>query len=400
MKMVKLTSPLAILFALVLAPPLNAGPSVGRYADGTPYRIDAEGNEIVDQLAELELEKQNSQFRIQALEKDLEEKEIALQQRRSNQPEPQLYGEEKTASAAVSVAAVAAAAETARNSTRLKKDLEAAESARLQLQRKLKALESETVPEQQFIANSRRKELEIGQLKDKLALYSKELEKNKEVIKGQQRKSEVLNEELEKSKESVKGQQRKSEVLGEEFEKSKESVKSEQQRILDQQQKVMYALQKNLERAKFENGVLSKKVQTQKILEAKQAQTHDVNFEPIKARYNFSSALKTESIRGDSEPKPKLDHGMLAQAQRYVTEIDGSMALRDRLFTEYNKKPELVVSFKPRELKAPNGESLATLRTKLHRVTTQGDLTRAMSGLRSILMLVKDDIALVKRLDK
>ena len=180
MKMVKLTSPLAILFALVLAPPLNAGPSVGRYADGTPYRIDAEGNEIVDQLAELELEKQNSQFRIQALEKDLEEKEIALQQRRSNQPEPQLYGEEKTASAAVSVAAVAAAAaETARNSTRLKKDLEAAESARLQLQRKLKALESETVPEQQFIANSRKKELEIGQLKDKLALYSKELEKNK-----------------------------------------------------------------------------------------------------------------------------------------------------------------------------------------------------------------------------
>jgi hypothetical protein len=91
---------------------------------------------------------------------------------------------------------------------------------------------------------------------------------------------------------------------------------------------------------------------------------------------------------------------MMAQAQRYISEIEGAVALRDRLYAEYNKKPGKVVSFKPRDLKATNGESFKSLRARVHRVTTQGDLTRAMGGLRSVLSLVRDDIALVQRLNR
>lgn len=370
MKRVQLTSVSAIFLALVLTPPLSADPTVGRYADGTPYRIDADGNEIVDQLAELELEKQNAQFRIQALEKDLEEKENALRNLPSTQPEPHLY-------------AVGEGAKVTNELVQLKQELEAAESDRINLQNKLKKLERQKESEEVLVANTRKKEKEIQALNMQLSSYREELEKNKGVIQGYEKRSMVLGAELEKT--------------GQELIKTKESIKSQQQRILEEQQKAMYALQKKLERAKFENELLSEKVKDQRIPRIEFVEVSKEDFAP-RARYSFESHGR--AVPPYVEPKPKLDQAMLAQAQRSIAEIEGATALRDRLFSEYNKKPERVVSFKPRDLKAASGESFASLRARVHRVANQGDLTRAMGGLRSVLSLVRDDIALVQRLNK
>jgi hypothetical protein len=370
MKMVQLTSSSAIFLILALTAPLSAESKVGRYADGTPYRIDADGSEIVDQLAELELEKQNAHFRIQALEKDLEEKENALENRRSSQPEPRLYVAEEDRKRTEELA-------------HLKQELKTAESKRLNLQNKLTEFEKGKESEEVLIANTRKKEQEIEVLKKQLSSYREELEKNKEVIKGHEKQSRVLGAELEKT--------------GQELMETKESVKSEQQRILEEQQKAMYALQKKLERAKFENELLSEKVKDQRNPRAESLEVYNADLSP-RARYDFAPSVR--SVRPNVEPKPKLDQGMMAQAQRYIAEIEGGMALRDRLFSEYNKKPGRVVSFKPRDLKATSGESFASLRARVHRVTTQGELTRAMGGLRSVLSLVRDDIALVQRLNK
>lgn len=370
MKMVQLPSSSAILLALLLVSPLSAEPKVGRYADGTPYRIDDDGNEIVDQLAELELEKQNAQFRIQALEKDLEEKEIALQNRRSNQPEPKLFVAEENERSEGEL-------------EQLKQELKTAESEKQHLKSKLNKFEQEKESEEVLIVSTQKKEKEIQALKNQLASYEQELKEHKEAIKGHEKQSRLLGAELEKT--------------GQELVKTKESVKSEQQRMLEEQQKATYALQKKLERAKFENELLAEKIKNQTSQRAEPSEAYNGDFSP-RARYDFASVARPMKPRIES--KPKLDSGMVAQAQRYISEIEAAVALRDRLFSEYNSKPGKVVSFKPRDLKATSGESFASLQSRVHRVTTQGDLTRAMGGLRSVLSLVRDDIALVQRLNK
>jgi hypothetical protein len=370
MKMVQLPSSSAILLALFLSSPLSAEPKVGRYADGTPYRIDNDGNEIVDQLAELELEKQNAQFRIQALERDLEEKENALQNGHSNQPEPKLYGAEEDEKRVTELA-------------KLKQELRAAESEKQDLKNKLTRIEKGKESEEILLATSERKEKEIRALKDQLASYEQELEKSREALKGHEKRSILLGAELEKT--------------GQELTRTKESVKTEQQRMLEEQQKAMYALKKKLERAKFENELLAEKVKNQTNPRIGSNEAYNGEISP-RARYDFASSAR--SVKPKIESKPKLDPGMVAQAQRYITEIEGAVALRDRLFSEYNNKPGKVVSFRPRDLKATTGESFANLRARVHRVTTQGELTRAMGGLRSVLSLVRDDIALVQRLNK
>jgi hypothetical protein len=341
---------------------LTAEPKLGRYADGTPYRIDADGNEIVDQLAQLEVEKRDAEFRIQALERDLEVKELALAEVQDNE-------------------------ELSSSDTTRKDNVTSA--------RVTSARPSGTPPEPHLYKDDRQGQLsqkELSQLRLDLA------------------KSESMRKELLKTMAELKKEKQQYQKLlntnNRAISNLRDSRDVEQQKLKDQleernkEQARVALLEDKLKKEQLKNATLAKKIG--ELNKPKEEVIGSFNLDlGNNARARYDTAVHQQPKRSYpsyTAPIENVDRSLLSQAKRYVTEIEGAIAVRDRLFKEYNDKKNRVVSFTPRGLQLSNGESYALLKRRLHRVNTTRELTQIMRGLRAIQTLLNDDIALVRRL--
>jgi hypothetical protein len=77
-------------------PQQSASSELGKLPDGRAYRVDAEGNQLVDHIAELEVEKADLAKQVEALSNDIEHKEKLLEQVSSSATAPKLLPVETT----------------------------------------------------------------------------------------------------------------------------------------------------------------------------------------------------------------------------------------------------------------------------------------------------------------
>jgi DNA repair exonuclease SbcCD ATPase subunit len=361
----------ALLLLLLATPFLSEKlfaeePKIGKLPDGTAFRIDNAGNEIVDQLAELELEKQTSDFRINALEKDLEEKERIIAGIAGREPSAEFYQDNKTA-----LENTSHVDQAQKEVAALKSKLQEFKETKNSLAKKMNALEKRETEYKKLTEKAKKERVE---LEDRLINTTKV--KAKEVA--------GLKERLEEYKRSI--------------DTSEKIVASRDSEIV----KLRNTIKKIVRDSELQRSQL---VETHKAQLSQVQKTAIVpaQQQPVtRARYQFESQSPVITAVNKKEPRSEtwVNATMRSQARKYVLDIEKNITLRNQIFAYYSKKPSGGISVKPRELKSTSGENFSSLRLRVRSSASEQNLNNMIIDLRSILALLQDDISLIKRLTR
>lgn len=425
----------------------------GRNSDGRAYRIDSEGNKVVDYIADLEMNVDSLNRQVQGLETELQEKIQVIQRLEQ--------GQECTATSTIKekdlgantarradneyswscpktdcageVRAVQNRADEVCNAKLENVRGEVADSCRSEA-RGAKA-QADKIASQYEIRMARLQEEAQASLDQKKSLERKihdlqqrvdavtEVQLQKEDLETVAAENAKLTDKLQSeqealgrlSSESRDVRQRIAE-LQDEFEKNSEEYELLRTRNA--------AVERNIETAKSQAAALSEEARAAKDVEVKVAgasKAEDTKALNTKTSPAEMAVVDRQRDNARDESKASLSPAYLAQQDKTATlvrsrmiavesvksstaaEIAGaqnSINLRDRMYKEYQASKKSGISFSPSAAVSSQRDDLPSLRARLENASSMRDISYVRSAVGEIQKKMQDDIALMKRLQR
>ncbi len=336
------------LLSLLLTTPVHGESPFGRLEDGRAYRTDAEGNQIVDYIAELELEVSNLKRRVSGLEIEVEEKDKAIARVKSGGSlsasslgeKDLLTGEVRTGTKKVRPVDFEDIGSAPRTSS----------DAELQKYKKLsEQCQEDKVKKNQQIATLRQENIKLMQTN------SSKSEEFKSLQAGQSESEEEL-----RSKIAV-------------LEGQVQEVRSE----LGRKDEEIQSLDEKLQQAELK----LKDAEKQKPPYARVVSNRSYSTPPSSSQNAALSSLKG-SVKKD-----------IVKIQRLIDE-------RNKYFIAYRKKNGGKLSFNPKRAVSSSGKSLTHITALLGQARTTSDVTALHRDVKEIGNVIKNDLAFIKRMSK
>ncbi len=373
--------PFLVVFLLFSLPLQAEEPALGRTADGRAYRTDAQGNQIVDYIAELELSVDSLKRRVHGLEYDLEEKQRVI---------ARLSGGSGAQGASPTAGLqerdlLSGNAKLARAPQMQQADCRAIESqletAHFELDQAKDQLREERVS-----ARTAQENLEIEQQvhKQNIARYQQtvsRLEQDLKTREGELQAAGVrvaaLHEKVESKESQASHASQLSSELREQIEREKARVR-EARLALEQKEIEMQRLKE--QRQKDEESRASLKL------------TH------TKASPAPSSYAKRLSAKPPVSAKQRSAvQALKGNVKRELQQVVRLIQKRDQMYRSF-KSQSSTLTFKPQQARTKRGRTVAKITAGIAKASSVSQLAVMQRELREINTRVKDDIALMQRL--
>lgn len=384
-----------LLLALSVCPVIAEEPDRGRLADGRAYRTDNQGNQLVDYIAELELNVDNLKKRVNGLEDELSQKQrildrAGIDQATNSLNEKTLVSDEATEKQ-VSKSKLVQAQPPQPNlwPAEERSDKDQAEISRLnqelnqarteiaelrQVDSKSKVSDQSQVNDLKNVVHSL--EQDLAQKTNEVVLLKSRSSKERQSAEGQieqahQNEVAELRNELETLRQELSSAQNENSTL-----------KAKYQDALENQNE----LKSQLALAATQKTVESKEsVTVAKVERAKEPQTakRDLYEERGKPFYSEAKARAVESVRE-----------ILSEQ---LEEVRNLVDKRDRLFSGYKPRSS-TVQFKVSRPVSSRNRSLDVIERQAGLAGSVNELTTLRIDLSEIRRKVEDDISLMKRM--
>ena len=386
---------------------------LGRLSDGRAYRVDSEGNELVDHIAELELQKKDAEFRIRALERDLKvkERQLATVKNSPRREEPQFFEDPQGTSASCTpvereLRVVKAAFEKSkRDREGLRAKLATFEGNEISLQKEKIALK-DTLNEASKESSEIRGELSatearLSKAKGQFSRVSDELKECKSSSTSYRAKFNRVESALERARldlRSSMAQYKEAKALHQDCNAKLQTTNEAKAQTVQMEEELLARdsririLEKRLKLAEntVEEAKLSRAKLTKRLAEAETQLEREKRTEVVRARYQPPAPVK---MRKD----PYFDQ-YKAQAAKYIRDIDRGKGIRSQLFSDYNSKQQKSVSFRLSDLRTNSGYEYSSVKSNVSRARSSRELKVAVEQLKAIHRRLLDDIGLLKRL--
>ena len=384
-------------FVVVVSFPvlLSAQDTRGRLPDGRAYRTDAEGNEIVDYIAELEVLNEALNRRIQGLEGELEQKRAALE-RVTGGADAELPLRERSLTGSIPVDLPAATGETTGISREVERPRGELAAARDTHGRELAALREACVPGE---AARLRNDLEAARydLKIEQDLRLKErtatAERSCPVIS-----CDVQNAELGR----VRAEARAAEAELLRVRGALADVEGRSTRLEGELTGAAAAQRQELEQARRDIADLRVALdrRTAELAEVR-AKSVTAPALPPPASFGSSPGALAAVSRGSGESRDRARQAAVdslrAPVSADLNRLRGLVATRDGLFARSGGRIGSEVQFKPSALISARGMGLDAVAAEIRSAETVSQLAALRRDLGEIRRVVEDDIALLKR---
>ena len=360
----------AVCMGLVLiAGPAAADDQRGVLPDGRAFRTDAEGNEIVDYIAELEVSVETLTSRVHSLEDELKAKDRRLSAVEQGRGDTQL----------VETDLIGGAEREGKGKVLAAGKLVGAPAQCPPAPHCPAAVVCPPVPTPIRCPAAPDCREDIERCEDRLAKAKDELEeqgdKQEEMLAALKDQLEDAQDELEKRKESLADSGTEVGRLKEELEsltKSRDALKIQ-----------TAGLQRQLEEAQSHN--LQARERTE---QARNAIGRGVVYEPSSGNAVVQDELGRARQMAITSVKGRL--------RTAFNELNGMIAKRDRLFKEY-AQTNRSVAVKPRAVVASSGTSMQQVRISIEKVNTMRELAELQRDIASMRTIVQEDLALIDR---
>lgn len=422
-------------------------PRRGLLADGRAFRTDQNGNQLVDYIAELEVNVESLERRVYGLEDEVKEKQLQIErlqggssqgtgpQERSLVAESDVSSRQECPACPVGrpvnvfaddaqsekIAALKRAVEQSQaRANQAEGELAAArdelQSARAALggERNSQALNQKQLQEQ--LRNAQEQlQTERDNRSREVASYEAALKQVEEPTKASERQVEILKRSVEEYRLQVASEQSRRKVAEEQ---SRKLLEQKQQEI-----EVLRAAQQDLQSQNRE--AITRLTTTQQValqrkqeeLEKLQDQLTELQVRQAQARKESSARASfgeqtapmprpLVSSRGSSGAQPltalagareRAVAELRSEVASALTQLKMSIQARDALFTNFDQRGR-ALQIRPSPLRASSGATLESIRDDLAVASSVRDLVRLRDDVRGISAKVSDDIATVRRL--
>lgn len=422
---------IAGLFAVSSAVSAEDEPRRGLLADGRAFRTDENGNQLVDYIAELEVNVEALEKRVFGLEDDLKEKEVLIRRLQNGATGASALQEHDLVTQAVSqhrsqrqpekTAECPAAMESPEKIATLEQDLR---EARARTERASEELSAERAHwEQQREESIRRAqefEIQLAQVRAELrserdnrsrevASYENALRQVEEPSKVSLQQIAILRKNIDESRQQLATEQA-----------SRRSIEERSQRLLAEKQAEIETLRTERSNSAAQNqGMLTKLTAAQQLaLQQKQQEIDklqerltDMQVTQVRAQQRQDSAQRAslaEVSRDVGMVAAQPPSTLIGARERAVAElrsqVSGALAqltmsvqARDELFAHFDQRGR-ALQIRPSVLRAASGATPDSIRSELQGATSVRDLLKLRDDVHFISLKVADDIATVRRL--
>lgn len=347
----------------------SENPKLGINSDGRAYRIDSQGNKVVDYIAELESNVDGLQRQVQGLEEELQEKIEIITKLQNGQVCEDRIKEKDLVENQARFADTNFVLAPAQNSSQT--------NAQNDNELKLKCDRDDML-----------RRNEIVSLQEKLALMQ-----NENQLLRAKTNEKCSNKSIPSDSGDVLEARKDLEV---ELEKVKSSAGSIEEEIREINDRI--AQLKDEFRAKKDEYDL---LQTKIAVFEKRADNGMAASASLKARASLApNALKQDSRLRKSELKDQALESVKASINTGLNQVQSSIVARDRMFKEYKAHEKNAVAFSPSAALSSRGEDLGMLRNRLNQSHSMQEAAAIQAALREIERKVEDDISLMRRLKR
>lgn len=347
---------------LAFAPDSYADDERGRLADGRAYRTDNEGNQLVDYIAELELNIDTLTNQVKALEGDIEAKASLIE--RLQRKEPPRALEEKS----------------------LVKTSDEVQECRSEIKR---------LRDEQGSHQDRRVECDerIKEMKLSLAKLNQELE-------GREKKISLLET-------SFDGNKREKEHALTQCRREKEEVS----RVLAEKDRRIESLQGKLISLDLEMQSTSKEKERLLTVVERESKRHEAETRRLTTelkRAREEAGRKESVVQASLRPdfaRPQFDTRARAidlikgKTSNDLTSLRDMIKKRDELFTKVNSSNR-AVKFTPTKAVTEDNQGLSTIEQRVAQARTVRELSLAMKDIETIRHKIADDLGVISRFNR
>ncbi|NMC63997.1 MAG: hypothetical protein GYA55_12610 [SAR324 cluster bacterium] len=379
----------SILFSLIFAYALFAqaeNPKLGRTESGKAFRIDSEGNKVVDYIADLESNVEGLQRQVQGLEDELREKVRIienLQEGRSGQDrivEKDLV-DNSARFADTNFAQsrqIEQASDAASNSAKSQLNFECERTDAIRraeiasLQDKIKLLEDEN----SSLSSRLKDPSTTAMLNSRFDMDSQEGDDNRRNLDNSKAQILSLEDEIRMTDERISQLKDELEVKRQEYallEKEIDSLNKTENFVLKSEDNAVNEAKRGTSEGKSFDSRAS--------LKPDFLTTNKYSY-PSKAESDRLQAL--ESLKGSVSTE--------------FNQVKSIISKRDNMLKDYKSQHKTSVAFNPSKPCSSNGDNLRSLHSRLERAQSIDDLSNVKKSLREIETKMNDDIALMQRL--
>lgn len=349
-------------FLLAFAPLSYADDERGRLADGRAYRTDNEGNQLVDYIAELELNIDTLNNQVRALEGDIEAKASLIEKLQRREPPRPL--EEKT----------------------LVKTSDEVQQCRSEIKR---------LRDEQGSNQNQRVECDerMKEMKASIAKLNQEIE-------GRERKISLLET-------SFDGNKREKEHALSQCRREKE----ETSRVIAEKDRRIESLQGKLISVDLEMQSVSREKERLVTVVERESKRHDAETRRLTAELKraqeeagrkesvVQASLRPDFARPDFDTRAKAIDLIKGKTSNDLTTLRDMIKKRDELFTKVNSSNGSV-KFTPTKAVTQDNQGLSTLEQRVAQARTVRELSLAMKDIETIRHKIADDLGVISRFNR
>jgi hypothetical protein len=354
---------------------------MGRLSDGRAFRTDAEGNQLVDYIAELEVSVEAFRTQVRGLEEELQEKQASIDRLKQGASVEATIAERDL---------VAATPEKAADAPGVATIVAASDSC---------ASSEEQVAQLQLAMGEVRADLELER-----ALASKKTEEAERTRKDLETKLIARDETLESLRTDYQTAEVKIASLNEELAgvRSQLLLATENATRERQGAPVQMASAERILRPKVLPLLSEEETEARPTMQERSPRAgisvagvggNEVArlLQPSESDGSETSSLSTARARAVEVVRGKV--------RLELSQLKGLIAGRDQAVQRYRSKPQ-VVSFKPQPAVSAEGSSVAQLEERLEAVVSVSDAAKIGREASQIRAKMNEDIALIKRMDR
>jgi chromosome segregation ATPase len=347
----------------------------GRLADGRAFRTDPEGNQLVDYIAELEVNLETLRTRVNGLEDEVKEKQSAIDRLRD---------------------------EGRREAEVREKNLLASQSAAQ------KPVQAAACPQ----VTCEIERAKIQELSSSLELTKADLEVERQVslkrVSETQSSAETLRASAENLQAKLASQMSDMEALRKELQNAKESESNsaaEVARLQGELGGLRLAAERAAQEVKSRTPVItSASVVTRAPATSASQETVSGSAQGQESSVLASAESANASSRGDARAslsvmRMRAVEVIRGKVRTQLNQVRGAVASRDDMFRRYGSKKR-AVAFTPSRPVSASGLTLSEIAKKVQSAGTVAELSALTREVTIIEQKMNDDIALMRRMDR
>ena len=368
---------------------------MGRLPDGRAYRLDSEGNRVVDYIADLEINVDGLNRQVTGLEDELQQKMVLIQDLQLGGGCKQELHERDLIAKKVEAPKADCSQEISVTRSELSSQFELRkQELENQRMREIASLNERLASVQ---AETSRLSSHNQQLEAKLSSVQTDAEDIKPLLLANRNDAETARQELEKEKVARSNLAAQLGQVQEELSATKASLsaRDDAYELLNTR---FAAAQKKMESISEARASLDLSVANP--TSANESTAANENEKP-EARAATQVAARSDNANVSlSSTRDRAMESLKESVTGDMNRVQGLIASRDKLVKEYKDAKKARVDFMPAAALSSSNESISDLRSRLDSVNSMRQLSEITGSVRQIEQRMQSDIALISRLKR